>query len=70
MNTKESTTLNDRNETIKILTEHGHRIEYVCPDFVLLATPNREGTIRIVTVTNDGSIEAGTLSDVLTQLLK
>jgi hypothetical protein len=60
----------ERDETIKVLTEHGHRVEYVSPDFVLLAIPNQAGTIRIVTVSNDGSIEAGTLSDFLNQVLK
>jgi hypothetical protein len=64
------THLDERNDTIKVLTEHGYRIEFVHPDFVLLAVPNRPGTIRVATVANDGSIEVGTLSDFLTNLLK
>jgi len=65
-----ATELTERDQTIKILTEHGHRVEFVCPDFVVLAIPNRVGTIRVATVSNDGSIETSTLSEFLNQVLK
>lgn len=63
-----TSTPTEREKTINTLTQHGYRVEYVCPDFTLLAKPTT-GTIQLMEVSNEGSVRLCTLGDFLRSAL-
>ncbi len=64
-----STELTRRAEVTNRYTKAGFRIEFVCPDYILLCKPKRSHALHIVRVDNGGYAVSTTLSDFLTEAL-